>query len=212
MKSKRGDLIENPVTGERAITLEGTDENDSERLISEVHIPPGGRLVFEHMHPTTRERFEVMEGSLSVSLDGRERTIGPGEPVDVPPRVWHDFWNAGEAKVVVKVEVTPGERFTEMIRTLFGLAHDGRANSKGRPSPLQLVAIVREFDDVIVLRRPPRLVQRVVFGVLGPIARLRGYRGIYPRYAEMKTEGTPEDARTGAPLTVRFGPGEGPPR
>jgi hypothetical protein len=29
--------------------------------------------------------------------------------------------------------------------------------------------------------KPPRAVQRVMFGLLGPIGRMRGYRGIYPR-------------------------------
>jgi hypothetical protein len=48
------------------------------------------------------------------------------------------------------------------------------------PSPLQLALIGREFSDVIVFRRPPRQLQWVVFGALGPIARGRGYRGTYP--------------------------------
>ena len=99
-----------------------------------------------------------------------------------------------------------------MIRTLWGLALDGKTNAKGLPSMLQLVAIAREFDDVIVLRRPPPIVQSVLFGALGPLARLRGYRGTYPRYAEMKSMGTPEEARSSAPLTPRFAAGQGPPR
>ena len=40
----------------------------------------------------------------------------------------------------------------------------------------------REFDDVIRFTRPPRLAQRVLFGLLAPLARLLGYHGSYPEY------------------------------
>ena len=48
------------------------------------------------------------------------------------------------------------------------------------PHPLQLALFATEFSDVIVFRRPPAAVQRVVFGALTPIARRRGYRATYP--------------------------------
>ena len=39
-----------------------------------------------------------------------------------------------------------------------------------------------EFDDVIQFTHPPRVVQRLLFGLLAPLARLLGYRGSYPEY------------------------------
>jgi hypothetical protein len=66
-----------------------------------------------------------------------------------------------------------------MIETLFGLAREGHVNSKGMPNLLQLALTAQEFSDVIVLRKPPPSVQRVVFDALGPIARRRGYRATY---------------------------------
>jgi hypothetical protein len=77
--------------------------------------------------------------------------------------------------------VTPGERFAHMIETLFGLARLGHTDAKGMPHPLQLALFAREFSDVIVFRSPPMAVQRVFFGVLAPIARMRGYRATYPQ-------------------------------
>jgi hypothetical protein len=67
-----------------------------------------------------------------------------------------------------------------MIETLWGLGREGHTNAKGMPGPLQLALTGREFSDVIVFRRPPAAVQRMVFGALAPIARMRGYRGTYP--------------------------------
>ena len=37
--------------------------------------------------------------------------------------------------------------------------------------------------DVIQFTRPPRVVQRILFGSLAPLARLLGYRGSYPEYS-----------------------------
>jgi hypothetical protein len=48
------------------------------------------------------------------------------------------------------------------------------------PNLLQLALTAQEFSDLIVFRKPPQPVQRVVFGALGPIARRRGYRATYP--------------------------------
>jgi hypothetical protein len=48
------------------------------------------------------------------------------------------------------------------------------------PHLLQEALSAREFSDVIVFRSPPFLVQRALFGLLMPIARLRGYRATYP--------------------------------
>ncbi|MGH2985408.1 MAG: cupin domain-containing protein, partial [Solirubrobacterales bacterium] len=164
---ERGYTSENPVTGERAIVLEAPQDNPERRLVAELHVRPGGAVAGEHVHPAITERFEVIEGRLGVSLDGRHSSLGPGEAVEVAAGRWHDWWQEGEDTAIVRVEVTPGDRFIEGIRTLFGLAYDGRTNAKGMPGPLQMVAIAAEFDDVVIFKRPPRLVQRLVFGALG---------------------------------------------
>jgi quercetin dioxygenase-like cupin family protein len=208
---KAGELAWNPVTGERVIVLEGPGENPERRLVAELHVSPEGAVVGEHLHPAITERFEVLEGRLGVKLSGRKREARPGDAVEIPPGSWHDWWNVGDADAVVRVTVTPGDRFSQMIATTFGLALDGRTNSKGMPGPLQLVQVAREFDDVIAFRRPPRRLQQAIFGALAPIARRRGYLGIYPRYEEAEIIGTPEDVRAGRSLEVSFGEGPGPP-
>src|SRR5215210_2353757 len=93
----------------------------------------------------------------------------------------NDWFNKADVDAIVRVEVTPGgERFAHMIETLFGLAREGHVNGRGMPSILQLALTAQGFSDVIVFRRPPPSVQRVVFGALTPIARRRGYRATYP--------------------------------
>ena len=100
----------------------------------------------------------------------------------VPPGVPHDWWNAGPEEALVRFEVRPGARFEAMIRNAFGLAQDGKVNKRGMPNLLQLAVFAREFVDVIHFTRPPRIVQRFLFGLLAIPARLLGYRGSYPEY------------------------------
>jgi hypothetical protein len=82
----------------------------------------------------------------------------------------------------VVVEVEPAARFEAALRNGFGLAQDGKTDARGMPNLLQLALLAREFDDVIRYTSPPRFVQRILFGVLAPVARLCGYRGSYPEY------------------------------
>jgi quercetin dioxygenase-like cupin family protein len=175
-----GEVWENPITAERAVVLELPWENPEGRGVAELTALPGARVMGEHLHPAMHERFSVIEGELTVVRDGRRSVLRAGESAQIEPGVWHDWWNEAEGKAVVRVEFTPGERFVHMIETMFGLAREGHVNAKGMPSPLQLALTAQEFSDVIVFRKPPRRVQRVLFGALTPIARRRGYRATYP--------------------------------
>jgi mannose-6-phosphate isomerase-like protein (cupin superfamily) len=174
-----GEVLENPVTRERAVIIELPWQNADGRAVAEMTALPGARVVGEHLHPAIHERFSVLEGELNVIRDGQQSTLRAGESAAIEPGVWHDWFNRGAVDAVVRVEVTPGERFAHMIETLFGLAQEGHVNSKGMPDPLQLALVAQEFSDVIVFRKPPPRVQRIVFGALAPIARRRGYRATY---------------------------------
>ncbi|HEX2304603.1 MAG TPA: cupin domain-containing protein [Gaiella sp.] len=176
-----GEVWENPVTRERATILELTHANPEGRAVAELTALVGARVVGEHLHPDLVERFTVLEGELTVKRDGQTSILREGETAVIEAREWHDWWNAGDRDARVRVEITPGERFAHMIETLFGLARLGHTNDKGMPHPLQLALTAREFDDVIVFRKPPRALQRVLFAVLAPVARWRGYRATYPQ-------------------------------
>lgn len=121
-------------------------------------------------------------------MSGRAIKAKPGIMLLVPPGVPHDWWNAGDEDTVVRVEIRPAVRFEVMILNAFGLAQDGRVDRKGMPNFLQLVVFAREFSDVLRFTRPPRLIQRALFGLVAPIARLLGYRGSYPEYLTRRHE------------------------
>jgi mannose-6-phosphate isomerase-like protein (cupin superfamily) len=177
-----GEILENPVTRERAAIIELPWQNAQGRAVAEMTALPGARVVGEHLHPAMHERFSVLQGELTVVRDGQRSTLRAGQSADIEPGIWHDWFNRGAVDAVVRVEVTPGERFAHLLETLFGLAREGHVNAKGMPDLLQLALTAQEFSDVIVFRKPPPNVQRIMFGGLAPIARRRGYR---PTYASL---------------------------
>jgi quercetin dioxygenase-like cupin family protein len=182
--SRAGDVLENPVTGERAVVRLGTEESEDGLLVAEVAVKPGGAVVGEHVHPKIEEWFTVASGRVGFRLDGKESVAEVGERLHVPPGVAHDWWNAGDEEAHIVVEIKPAGRFEVMAANLFGLARDGKTNSKGMPNVFQAALFAREFEDVLYFTKPPRAVQKVLFGVLAPVARLLGYRGSYPEYVE----------------------------
>jgi quercetin dioxygenase-like cupin family protein len=184
MMSKAGDVIENPVTGERVVVRVGTEDSGGDLLVVDGYVKPGGAVTGEHVHPAIDEDFMVVRGRVGFRIDGRESIAEPGERLHVPAGTAHDWWNAGEEEAHVRVEIRPGARFEEMAINLFGLAQDGKTNSKGMPNLLQAAAFAREFSDVLYFTKPPLWVQRLLFGALARTARALGYRGSYPEYLE----------------------------
>lgn len=179
-----GDMIENPVTGERGVVRLGAHDSPDGRGVYELYIRPGGAVTGEHIHPIVEERFTLQRGRVGFRINGQASIAEPGVQITVPPGVAHDWWNAGTEEALVLLEVSPAARFEEMIVNLFGLAQDGKTNAKGMPNLLQAALFAREFADVLYFTQPPRWVQRLLFAALAPLARLVGYRGSYPAYGQ----------------------------
>ena len=182
--SRAGDVNENPVSGERVVVRVGTEDSGGDLLAIDGYVKPGGAVTGEHVHPSIDEDFTVVRGRVGFRIDGRESVAEPGERLHVPAGTAHDWWNAGDEEAHVRVEIRPGARFEEMAINLFGLAQDGKTNSRGMPNLLQAAIFAREFSDVLYFTRPPLWVQRLLFGSLARLAHLLGYRGSYPEYLE----------------------------
>src|SRR5918998_5682105 len=183
MSARVGEVFENPVTGERGVVRIAPNKSNGYLLVVDLYVRPGGAVTGEHIHPEFTEAFTVVRGQLGARRDGTDLALGPGMRLEVAAGVAHDWWNTGDEEARVVVEVQPAERFLLAIRNLFLLAQDGKTNAKGMPGPLQAVAFGREFADTIRFTKPPRIVQQVMFGVLGPLAWLTGRRGSYRQYA-----------------------------
>lgn len=179
---RAGEIYENRVQGDRFVVREGSEDTGGERLVGDLYIRPGGAVAGKHTHAYITERFKVLAGTVRFHLDGGDRLAQEGEQVEVPPGAVHDWWNVGDEDAHVLVDIRPATRFELMIQNLYGLANDGKSNARGVPKLLPLALFAREFRGEGEFIRPPRIVQRVLFGALAPLARARGYRAINPDY------------------------------
>ena len=187
-------VFENPVTGERVVVLTDARQHPEQVLVSHLFVRPGGRVAAAHFHPTVDERFLVLSGQVGFLIDDRERTLGAGEGASIRAGVVHDWWQVGNTEAQVIVEVIPGTRFGEMVGSMFGLARDGKVNSKGLPDPLQLAVMGHEYGDVIRFTKPPAIVQKLTTPPLAALGRRRGRKPTYPEYLEAGPTEAPDPA------------------
>jgi quercetin dioxygenase-like cupin family protein len=132
-----GDVIENPVTGERLVFRKTSRETNGEAVVLETFVKADGFVATAHVHPHQEERFQILRGTLGFRL-GREKIVaGPGQRVTVAAGTAHKFWNAGDDEAHFVCEVRPALQFEQLIETMFGLAADGKTNRKGMPNPLR---------------------------------------------------------------------------
>ena len=174
-----GDMLENPITGERLLFRKTSSDTGGEAVVLETFVKPDGFVAAAHVHPYQEERFGILDGSVGFMLGGKEFVAGPGEKLTVPVGTPHRFWNAGEEEARFVCEVRPALQFEQLIETMFALASDGKTNSRGLPNPLRLAVIANATFDTVRLPFPPAWMQRMGLAMGVPVGRLLGYEPVY---------------------------------
>lgn len=176
--------IRHPATGQLIRFLQTSRETQGELLEMESVFSPRSLAPPLHFHPNQDEQFEVLEGCLTVNCKGRQFQLQAGEGLFIPAQTPHAMWNMGETAARVNWKVFPAMKTEYLLETLMGLAADGKTNSSGKPTFLQTVLTARQFAAEFRLASPAPLVQSLLFSLLSPIARLKGLKGIYPKYLD----------------------------
>lgn len=95
-----------------------------------------------HYHPSQDERFEILEGTVTVEL-GREpaRTLAAGDTLNVPKGTPHRMWNPGPGTARALWHITPAMRTKELFEYM----------DQGLP-PLRVIRMLWRFRDEYRLR------------------------------------------------------------
>jgi len=168
-----GQVISNPVSGERIAFLRTAADTGGELLELELTLSPDGHVPGAHVHPSQTETFHVLEGTLAFRLGLRRIVAGPGDVVSVPAGAVHRFVNAGGGVARARVEVRPALAMEDLLETAVALAEAGETNRKGMPKPVALSLFVRRFEREVRAPFPPHAVVKAVTAPLAWIGRRR---------------------------------------
>jgi mannose-6-phosphate isomerase-like protein (cupin superfamily) len=89
--------------GQRQYTARGSvmffkavaDQDDGDFSLMERTLPPGGRRPPPHRHTNCSEAYFVLDGLVSVTVEGEDLAVGPEGFVLVPRGTAHTFGNGG---------------------------------------------------------------------------------------------------------------------
>lgn len=169
-----GETYLSPTTRSRMTFVVTTAESAGERILVEFENQPDDIGPPRHLHPDQQETYRVIEGELTLEMDGDEQVLGAGQSLVVPAGTPHTFHNGGDRPVRFTSEHTPALDWERFITTIYDLDYDGRCNRKGQPRPLQLFTTLSQRRGEEYLAGPPRSVQRLLAAVVGGIGRMTG--------------------------------------
>lgn len=186
-----GEIIENPVNGERVRFIQTAQDTTGQCLRFESSMRSGGFVGAEHVHPRQSSHFQVVAGTARFRVDGRLLDLREGQTLTVIAGTPHRFWNDSPEELRMIVEFRPALRTETLFETFFGLARDGKVMGESIRNPLQDAVVLDEFFDESHPTQPAWLLR--VRRMLAPLGRRLGYRAIYPRYSGPAGAGfTPE--------------------
>lgn len=184
--ARTGDMVENPITGERIIFLETAEETNGELLRFEYVLPPRFSIP-EHVHPRQEERHEILSGTLRGRVAGRERDFGEGERAIGPAGVPHAWRNpSGDQELRIVSELRPALHLEALIEAGFALARDLRSDRKNAlkqlPHMIMLANAAKHEFYLTAVPRPVRGAFSALLGALAYVVGRLGYEIRPPRY------------------------------
>lgn len=172
--------IVNKVTGDKLKILHApADGFDSVKI--EFTLPPRAAGAPLHYHLKFTEIFTVLNGRMEMKAGADKRILTPGEQIEVKPGTLHGFSNPHDEPLVFTSESLPAEEFEKFIRTMFGLANDGKTNQKGMPLNGLHLALALDFAD-LYFPFVPAWLQRTVRKTLRSVAQAVGAENELKKY------------------------------
>jgi mannose-6-phosphate isomerase-like protein (cupin superfamily) len=114
------------------------EQDDGDLSLMERSLPPRGRRPPPHRHTNCSEAYFVLEGVVSVTVDGNELELGPEGFVLVPRGTPHTFGNAGEEEARLLVIHAPAmDAYFAGLHELWGRSEP--------PSPEEERALMTRF-------------------------------------------------------------------
>ena len=149
-------------------------ETTGERVELEISVPPNSPGPPPHFHPRQEEQWHVLQGTLSVQVDGQWRDLAEGESATIPAGHVHTLRNRTNDTVRVLDVHIPALDFQDYMMDLHRLNEEGKITSLRSPRSLMYLATVLRNHRTTQLTagRPQRIAESALAG-LGRLFRVR---------------------------------------
>ena len=169
----KGDELYDKRFGERYQVLEAARDSGGELVTIQDTAAPGPSRRPMSAHPAQRERFEVLSGTLALTVDGEQHLLGPGDAFVVEPGARHLPRNAGDGELRFLAEIRPAGRFEEFLAEITAVNNTER---DGLAYVLTAARVINRFPDVEHPTPLPRALDRALFATLAAAGKLLGLR------------------------------------
>lgn len=174
----------NPVTKQDIRFILTSKDTNGALLEMEVTYHAQSKEPATHYHPFQAEYFSVLQGQLTLRVDGQLQILNKGETFHIPFNKEHSMWNGTAEKTVVNWKVVPAMATENFLEMATGLAIDGKTNKKGMPDFLQVILMANKYANEFRLSKPSFAVQKIMFVILIPFSYLFGYKASYKKYLD----------------------------
>ena len=167
----KGDELYDERFGERYLVVEAAQDSGGELVRIEDTAAPGPSRRPMSAHPAQRERFEVLSGTLGLTVDGERHLLGPGDSLVVEPGARHLPRNAGDGELRFLAEMRPAGRFEGFLAEITAANNTER---EGLAYLLTEARVINRFPDVEHPTPLPGALDRALFATLAAAGKLVG--------------------------------------
>ncbi|WP_194778421.1 cupin domain-containing protein [Pararhodonellum marinum] len=180
------EIYHNPATGDVMKIIQSSKDRKDGKLIIEVTIKAFADWAkVYHYHPTQTETFKVIQGHLSMRVDGRQLTLNPGDrKLIVPPKMGHCFWNETDKPVTFEAEIYPAGSIENALIATYNLGLMGKMNEKNVPKSLADKLLLFEMVDSVPVGIPEWLLKTLI-KTLMIVPMLQGRKRGLPEYINL---------------------------
>lgn len=167
-------VLENRHTREQ-LAMRRVKRGDEVWLELKGSLPPHREGPPMHVHFVEDKEGYVRSGTLSVLLDGKRITAGPGQSTAIARGLPHRWWNEGDEPLQFEGHAGPLVDLDRYLQAVFDVMNAG---AEGRPPLIYMAHVAlrhRHTQAVLVMPWP---IQAVLFRVVVAVGTLLGrYRG-----------------------------------
>jgi hypothetical protein len=129
-----------------------------------------------HVHLQEDEHAEVVSGVASVMMDGKKSVLKPGEAFHAPKGSVHNWWNDGDAELVLRGSARPAVDLDRYLQAVWEVLDAGPPN---RPPIFYMAHVAYRHRRTQFTPFMPRAVQRMLLPVMVFLGTVLGkYRGV----------------------------------